>query len=80
LGEANAIGEMLTEQIDSRASVIWGARVNPTFDNKVEIITVFTGVKSPFINKGKQSSGSSLGRSNAAPARGGSSDFDLKYI
>ena len=81
LGEANAIGMMLTEQIDTRATVIWGARINPTFDNKVEIITVFTGVKSPFINKGKQSSGSSLGRSNAAPARsGGSNDFDLKYI
>ena len=27
LGEANAVGEMLTEQIDPRATVIWGARL-----------------------------------------------------
>ncbi len=49
LGEANAIGEKLTEQIDAHAAVIWGARVDPTFDNKIEVIAIFTGVHSPYI-------------------------------
>ena len=47
LGEANAIGEMLTEKIDPKASVIWGSRVDPTFENKIEVISIFTGVNSP---------------------------------
>jgi len=60
LGEANAVGEMLTEQIDANAAVIWGARIDPTFENKIEVIAIFTGVKSPFIKgsrtfKGKDS-------------------------
>ena len=49
LGEANAVGEMLTEHIDPKATVIWGARVDPTFENKIEVIAIFTGVHSPFI-------------------------------
>ncbi|MDP2666100.1 MAG: cell division protein FtsZ [Candidatus Diapherotrites archaeon] len=54
LGEANKIGEMLTEQLDNNATVIWGARINPSFENKIEVITVFTGVRSPFISASKQ--------------------------
>ena len=49
LGEANSVGELLTERIDSKAAVIWGARVDPTFENKIEVITIFTGVNSPYI-------------------------------
>jgi len=49
LGEANQIGEMLTERIDPKAAVIWGSRVDPTFENKIEVITIFTGVQSPYI-------------------------------
>jgi len=49
LGEANGIGEKLTEHIDPKAAVIWGARVDTTFDNKLEVIAIFTGVHSPYI-------------------------------
>ena len=49
LGEANAVGEMLTERVDPKATVIWGSRVDPTFENKMEVITIFTGVHSPYI-------------------------------
>jgi len=49
LGEANAVGELLTERIDPKAQVIWGSRVDPTFENKMEVITIFTGVHSPYI-------------------------------
>ncbi len=74
LGEANAIGEMLTEQIDAKATVIWGARVNPSYENKVEIITVFTGVRSPFINTKARNA-------SPTPSRGAmSGGMDLSYI
>lgn len=49
LGEANEIGELLTQRIDAKAQVIWGARVDNTFENKVEVIAIFTGVNSPYI-------------------------------
>lgn len=49
MGEATAVGEMLTEKIDPKAAVIWGARVDPTFENKIEVISIFTGVSSPYI-------------------------------
>ena len=65
LGEANAVGEMLTEKIDPKAVVIWGARVDPTFENKLEVICIFTGVHSPYIKDGTKpghSSGSRGGR------------------
>jgi cell division protein FtsZ len=49
LGEANEVGELLTEQIDPKAQVIWGSRVDPTFENRIEVISIFTGVHSPYI-------------------------------
>ena len=59
LGEANAVGEMLTEQVDPNAAVIWAARIDPTFENKIEVIAIFTGVKSPFIKGSNKFKGSS---------------------
>ncbi len=49
LGEANNIGEQLTEAIDPEATVIWGARVTPEYEGRVEVISIMTGVKSPNI-------------------------------
>ncbi|PJA19693.1 MAG: cell division protein FtsZ, partial [Candidatus Diapherotrites archaeon CG_4_10_14_0_2_um_filter_31_5] len=46
LGEANKVGELLTESIDPKASVIWGARIDPSFTNKIEVISIFTGLNS----------------------------------
>ncbi|MEM4257486.1 MAG: cell division protein FtsZ, partial [Candidatus Diapherotrites archaeon] len=70
LGEANQIGELLTERIDPRATVIWGARVDPTFENKIEVICIFTGVHSPYIKSGKDS------KTKTASRR----DIDLDYL
>jgi cell division protein FtsZ len=61
LGEANSVGEMLTEKVDPRAVVIWGARVDPTFENKIEVITIFTGVHSPYI-RGSESAKAAMGK------------------
>lgn len=49
LGEANMIGEKLTEAIDPHATVIWGARIIPEYEGKVEVIAIMTGVHSPNI-------------------------------
>ena len=55
LGEANAVGEQLSEKADSKATIIWGARVDPTYENRLQVIAIFTGVHSPYISgTGKQ--------------------------
>ncbi|MDP2718041.1 MAG: cell division protein FtsZ [Candidatus Micrarchaeota archaeon] len=49
LGECNQIGEMLTERVDANATVIWGARIDPAMEGKIEVIAIFTGIKSPYV-------------------------------
>ncbi len=73
LGEANGIGTMLTEQLDQKAVVIWGARVDPTYENKIEVITIFTGVKSPFIK-------SEDSRAKASSSRSTGNEWGINYL
>jgi cell division protein FtsZ len=49
LGEANQIATKLTEKAAPNANVIWGARIDPAYSGKVEVMGIFTGVKSPMI-------------------------------
>jgi len=49
LEEVNAIGEMVSEHLDPTATVYWGARILPEFEGKLQVITIITGVKSPYI-------------------------------
>jgi cell division protein FtsZ len=49
LEEFAGVGELVTENISPDAQVIIGARVNKEFHNKVRVITIMTGVKSPFV-------------------------------
>jgi cell division protein FtsZ len=49
LEEFAGVGELVTENISNEAQVIIGARVNKEFANKVRVITIMTGVKSPYI-------------------------------
>jgi len=44
LGEANRIGELLTEMVPSNAYVAWGARLDPAYEGKVEAVAIFVGV------------------------------------
>lgn len=44
LGDANQIGEKLTESLSADASVTWGARLDNDYKGKVEVIAIFTGV------------------------------------
>jgi cell division protein FtsZ len=46
LKEAAAIAGALTLDLDPRANVIWGARINSEFAGKVRLMAIVTGVKS----------------------------------
>ncbi|MAG50326.1 cell division protein FtsZ [archaeon] len=56
LEEVNKVGEMVTSALDSDANVIWGARIDENMTGKLRIMTIITGVNSPYI----------LGKTNAA--------------
>lgn len=49
LDEVNLIGEYVSKQLDPEAQVIWGSRIDPNFKGKIQVITIVTGVKSPYI-------------------------------
>ncbi len=49
LEEFAGVGELVTENISQDAQVIIGARVNKDFANKVRVITIMTGVRSPYV-------------------------------
>jgi cell division protein FtsZ len=44
--EAAAIAGALTQELDPKANVIWGARIRPEFTGKVRLMAIVTGVKS----------------------------------
>jgi len=60
LEELNRIGELITQHLSPEANVIWGARVNENTRGKVQVITIITGVKSPYI-MGKHSDRDEVG-------------------
>ncbi|MBU0615930.1 MAG: cell division protein FtsZ [Nanoarchaeota archaeon] len=49
LQEVETIGELVTESMDPDANVIWGARVSEHMRGKICVMTIMTGVKSPWI-------------------------------
>ncbi len=49
LDEINKIGELVTESMDADANVIWGARVDEELEGKLTVMTIITGVNSPWI-------------------------------
>jgi cell division protein FtsZ len=53
LEEFSEIGKLVTENLSVDAQVIIGARINKDFEGKVRVITIMTGVSSPYI-LGKQ--------------------------
>ena len=55
LDEISRVGDLVTETLDAEANVIWGARVDNDMKGKMTIMTIITGVNSPWI-LGKASS------------------------
>ena len=49
LEEVNQIGELVTESMDENANCIWGTRITDDMKGKVTVMTIMTGVKSPWV-------------------------------
>ncbi|MBN2422938.1 cell division protein FtsZ [Candidatus Woesearchaeota archaeon] len=49
LEDVNRAGEMVTNSMDPDANVIWGARVSDEMTGKICVMTIITGVQSPWI-------------------------------
>lgn len=49
LEEISKVGEMVTDSMDEDAMCIWGARVTDDMKGKLVVMTIITGVKSPWI-------------------------------
>lgn len=49
LEDINRVGELVTESLDQDANVIWGARVSEEMRGKICVMTIITGVSSPWI-------------------------------
>jgi cell division protein FtsZ len=49
LDEIARVGELVTESLDEDANVIWGARVSDEMKGKLMVMTIITGVKSPWM-------------------------------
>jgi len=55
LDEVSDIGDLITDALDEDANVIWGARVADDMRGKIRVMTIVTGVQSPYIlGKGMQ--------------------------
>jgi len=65
LDEVSRAGEIVTEAMDDDANVIWGARVQEDMKGKITVMTIVTGVKSPWI----------LGQSTAADRRASAAEL-----
>src|SRR3989338_2421191 len=40
---------MVTEALDPESTVIWGARISDDMDKKLRVMTIITGVNSPYV-------------------------------
>ena len=49
LNEINDVGQIVTEKLNRSAQVIWGARVREQLQGKLQVISIITGVKSPYV-------------------------------
>ncbi|MBS3050709.1 MAG: cell division protein FtsZ [Candidatus Aenigmarchaeota archaeon] len=68
--EINAIGEAVQGMLDPSAQVMWGARISPDFDGKIQVITIVTGVRSPYI----------MGRTKEDPEKLSEDEFGIPVI
>jgi len=49
LNEINDVGQSVQNNLDPQAQVIWGARVKEELKGKLQVISIITGVKSPYV-------------------------------
>jgi len=49
LDEVSKVGEIVTEALDPESQVIWGARIDDEMKGKIRVMTIITGVTSPYV-------------------------------
>lgn len=49
LNEINDVGQKVKHHLDNKAQVIWGARVKEELQGKLQVISIITGVESPYV-------------------------------
>ncbi len=49
LNEINDVGQTVQGRLDDHAQVIWGARVKEELQGKIQVISIVTGVESPYV-------------------------------
>ena len=49
LDDIERVGKQVTDSLDPDALVIWGARIDPNMEGKLRVMTIITGVSSPYI-------------------------------
>ncbi|AOV94864.1 cell division protein FtsZ [Nanohaloarchaea archaeon SG9] len=49
LNEINSVGQRVQEKLDKQAQVIWGARIKDQLQGKLQVISIVTGVESPYV-------------------------------
>ena len=49
LNEINDVGQKVTDKLNNQAQVIWGARIKEDLKGKMQVISIITGVKSPYV-------------------------------
>ncbi len=49
LNEINEVGQHVKSKLDTNAQTIWGARVKDELQGKLQVISIITGVESPYI-------------------------------
>lgn len=49
LSEVTHVGDMVSKHLDNSAQVIWGARISPVYNGRIQVMTILTGVQSPQI-------------------------------
>lgn len=68
LHEAEQIASTLTYELDSKANVIWGARIRPEYEGKLRCMAIMTGINSAQIIG--PNSQSALSRNSPRPVNG----------
>jgi cell division protein FtsZ len=49
LNEINEVGQHVKHKLDEQAQTIWGARVKEELQGKLQVISIITGVESPYV-------------------------------
>jgi cell division protein FtsZ len=45
IGDAIKAGEIISERMDPKANIKWGARLIPGYDDQIEIVAIVAGAK-----------------------------------